>query len=94
MATQLRRYEIAEGAMDRMVEWFPKIIPVRQKFGFEVNFAYADRETNQFIWSVSHPEDFEAADAVYGDSPERSAAFVGFESPVTAMYVAMVDEVI
>ncbi len=94
MATQLRRYEIAEGAMDRMVAWFPNIIPVREKFGFTVNFAYADRDTNQFIWSVSHPDDFSAAEAVYSDSPDRTAAFVGFESPVVAMHVAMVEEVV
>ena len=94
MPTQLRRYEIEDGAMDRMVAWFPNIIPVREKFGFTVNFAYADWETYQFIWSVSHPDDFAAAEAVYGESPERTAAFVGFENPVTAMHVAMVEEVV
>lgn len=76
-----------------MVEWFPNIIPVREKYGFTVNFAYADRDTNQFVWSVSHP-DFEEAEKVYGNSPERTAAFEGFESPVTEMYVTMVDEVV
>lgn len=94
MATQLRRYEIAEGQMDRMVEWFPNIIPVREKFGFVVNFAYADREVNEFIWAVSHPEDFAGAEAIYAESPERTQAFVGFESPVTAMHVSMVDQVV
>ncbi len=94
MATQLRRYEIADGQLDRMAEWFPKIIPVREKYGFTVNFAYADRDTNQFVWSVSHPGDFKAAEETYSSSPERTAAFEGFESPVEAMHVTMVDEVI
>ena len=96
MATQLRRYEVAEGGLDRLVEWFPRIVPVRAKFGFTVDFAYADRENNQFVWSTSRPGDvasFEAAVAEYNDSPERAAAFEGFESPVTAMHVAMVDSV-
>ena len=95
MATQLRRYELVDGGgLDRLTEWFPAIIPVREKYGFTVNFAYADREANQFVWSVSHPDDFAAAEAIYNDSPERAAAFVGFENPVTAMHVTMVDEVI
>lgn len=94
MATQLRRYEVADGQLDSLIEWFPNIIPVRTKFGFVVNFAYADRDTNEFIWSVSHPDDFEAAEAVYAESPERTAAFVGFDNPVTKMYITMVEEVV
>jgi hypothetical protein len=94
MATQLRRYEVAEGGLDRLVEWFPKIIPVREKYGFTVNFAYADRETNEFVWSVSHPGDFSAAEAEYSTSSERTEAFEGFDNPVTELHVTMVDEVV
>jgi len=94
MATQLRRYEVVDGGLDRLVEWFPNIIPVREKYGFTVNFAYADREANEFVWSVSHPDDFKAAEAVYNDSPERTAAFVGFDNPVAKLHVTMVDEVV
>lgn len=93
MATQLRRYTIAEGQMDRFVAWFPNIIPAREKYGFTVDFAYADREHSQFVWSVSHQGDFEAALNEYNDSPERKAAFEGFESPVKEMVLAMVDKV-
>lgn len=35
MATQLRRYDVIEGQMDSLVEWFPNIIAVREKFGFK-----------------------------------------------------------
>jgi hypothetical protein len=94
MATQLRRYTIAEDQMDRMVAWFPSIIPAREKYGFRIEFAYADRGNNQFVWAVSHDGDFDAALAEYNDSPERKAAFVGFESPVTDMTVGMVDQVV
>ncbi len=93
MATQLRRYSIADGGLDRMVKWFPNIVKVREKYGFTVDFAYADHENNEFVWGVSHPGDFEAALAIYNDSPERAAAFEGFDSPVTAMVVSMVDPV-
>ena len=97
MAVQLRRYEIAEGRLDDMVAWFPGIIPVREKFGYSVDFAYAVRDTNQFVWAVSYPgsvEDFEAALGEYNDSPDRAALFAGFESPVTSMHVAFVDSAI
>ncbi|MDH3683758.1 MAG: hypothetical protein OEV40_27870 [Acidimicrobiia bacterium] len=94
MATQLRRYEVAEGGLDRLVEWFPKIIPVREKYGFTVNFAYADRDTGEFVWSVSHPGDFTAAEADYAGSPERTAAFEGFDNPITAMHISMIEEVV
>ncbi len=93
MPTQLRRYTIAEGQMDRFVAWFPNIIPAREKYGFTVDWAYADKENNQFVWSVSHPGDFDAAVEVYNESPERKAAFEGFESPVTGMVLGMVDKV-
>ena len=97
MAVQLRRYEIADGRMDDMVAWFPAIIPVREKYGFSVEFAYADRETNQFVWAVSYPgsvEEYETAMEGYNDSPERAAVFADFESPVTGMHVAFVESVI
>lgn len=94
MTTQLRRYEVDPDRLDDLVEWFPTIVKVREQFGFTVDFAYADRENNQFIWAVSHPGDYDEALARYNDSPERAAAFEGFESPVTKMHVAMVDQVI
>lgn len=96
MAVQLRRYEVAEGRLDDMVEWFPAIVPIREKYGYTIEFAYADRENNEFVWAVSYPgevADFEAALGGYNDSPERAAAFAGFDSPVTAMHVTFVDAV-
>ncbi|MCP5029467.1 MAG: hypothetical protein GY929_24615 [Actinomycetia bacterium] len=94
MAVQLRRYEVEPGRLDDLVAWFPKIIPVRQQYGFTVDFAYADHDNNQFVWAVSHPgsvEDYEAAMKSYDTSPERAAIFEGFNSPVKAMTVAFVD---
>lgn len=91
---QLRRYEILPGEMDAFVAWFPNIVPVREKYGFKVEFAYADREKNEFVWVVSHEGDYEAALAVYNDSPERAAAFEGQPTRVAKMHLAMVESAI
>ncbi len=91
MTTQLRRYEVEPDRLQDLVDWFPTIVKVREQFGFTVDFAYADRENSQFIWSVSHPGDYDAALALYENSAERAAAFENFSSPVTKMHVAMVD---
>ena len=89
--TQLRRYEITPGQMDSFLEWFPNIVPVREKYGFTVQFAYADRENNQFVWAVSHDGDFNAAFEEYNVSPERTAAFAGQPQRVDKAHIALVD---
>ncbi|MFT7597392.1 MAG: hypothetical protein ACI8TP_000310 [Acidimicrobiales bacterium] len=95
MATQLRRYSIAdEAGLDRISAWIPNIVAVREKYGFTVDFIYADRENLELVWSVSHTGDFDAALEKYNNSPERAAAFEGFESPVKEMQVSMVDTVV
>tara|TARA_Y100000590_G_scaffold360116_1_gene416246 strand:- start:4420 stop:4713 length:294 start_codon:yes stop_codon:yes gene_type:complete len=93
MTAQLRRYEVEAGQMDRLVEWFPTIAAVRDQYGFTIEAAYADTENSEFVWIVSYPGDieaFEAALADYNDSPERAAAFDGFNSPVTKMHLSYV----
>jgi len=94
MAVQLRRYEVVDGMMDDLLEWFPQIIAVREKFGFKVEFMYADRENNQLVWAVSHPGDYDAAYEEFAASPERAAVFEGQPKRVEEMHVAMVDTVI
>jgi hypothetical protein len=91
MAVQLRRYEVVDGEMDALLEWFPRIIAVREKFGFTVEFLYVDREHNELIWAVSHPGDFDAAFEALAASPERAAAFAGQPVRVAKMHLAMVD---
>ena len=94
MATQLRRYEVKPGMLDQLVEWFPTIVQAREKYGFTVDFAFADRERNQFVWAVSHPGDFDGALEEYNSSPERAAAFEGQPPMVDEMHLAMVDTVV
>jgi hypothetical protein len=94
MATQLRRYQVIDGMMDSLLEWFPTIIAVREKFGFTVEFMYVDREANELIWAVSHPGDYDAAYEEMSASPERAAAFEGQPKRVESMQVSMVETVI
>lgn len=96
MATQLRRYQIAEGRMDDFLAFFPTMSPVRASHGFSVDFAYADRENNEFVWSTTHDGDvdaFKAAEAIYNDSPARAQALKGGVGLVEAMHVSMVEQV-
>ena len=94
MTVQLRRYEVERGGLARLVEWFPTIAQVRDQYGFTIEAAYADQENSEFVWIVSYPgtlDDFESAVATYNESPERAAAFEGFDSPVTQMHLSYVS---
>jgi hypothetical protein len=90
---QLRRYQILPGEMNAFVEWWPSILPARKQYGFKVLFAFVDESTNQFIWAVSHDDDFDQAEKVYMDSPERAAAFAGVPRRVEESFVSKVTVV-
>ena len=74
--TQLRRYQLPldPAEQDRWLAWWRGIVPPREQYGFEVLFAYLDRESGEFTWAVRH-DDFDAAEAEYMASPERAAVF-------------------
>jgi len=46
------------------------------------------------MWAVSHDGDFKAAMVEYDPSPERAAAFAGFDNPIVKMHLSFVDEVV
>ena len=77
MATQLRDYRIAAGALDEFVnEWRTRIAPIRIALGFTIAGAWTVREESRFVWLLSHPGDwdaFEGADRGYHASPGRAA---------------------
>ena len=76
MKTALRLYRIRPGELDAFVaEWRAAIVPLRRRFGFTVDAAWASRETDTFVWLLRYvgSEDWETADAAYYDSPERAA---------------------
>ena len=74
MVTQVRLFTVRPGRMDAwLAGWRRKIVPLRRRFGFEVEGGWIDRGSNRFLWILSlSPEiDWARRDAEYYDSPER-----------------------
>ena len=74
MEYQLRRYRIAPGKLDEFIGvWKAGVVPLRERFGFQVHSAWSIEESSEFVWVISHdgPEGFDAADAAYYASEER-----------------------
>lgn len=93
MATQLRRYEIEPGKLDEFVAWFAGLIPARASYGLSLDFAYADHENSEFIWSTSADGDIDAfkeIEATYNASPERAAVYGDYKPPVNKLNVSFV----
>ena len=89
MVSQLRMYRAKDGELDAFIqEWKATVLPLRRKFGFKLEGAWAIRERGEFIWIISYdgPEGFEARDAAYYASPERKAL-----TPDPARHLAHTD---
>ena len=82
---QLKRYWIAPGKWDDYLAIWRKIAAVRERCGFTICCAFADRETNVFTWAISHP-DFEAGAAAYYADEERKAYSRTDHDPLTGAY--------
>ena len=89
-SVQLRRYEIKAGEMAHFLEAVRAAFPVREQYGFTVQFALVDEERNQFVWAVSHDGDFAAAEAAYYESPERAALPANPADFIDVMHLGMV----
>jgi hypothetical protein len=90
MISQLRLYTINKGKLDEFVNaWLKGVVPLRLKMGFTVDGAWTVKETNQFIWILSYdgPEDWQAKQDQYYNSPERKAL-----DPDPAEYIARIEE--
>lgn len=96
--TQLRRYQLAEGALAAWAEhWRENVLPLRRAFGFEVLFAYADHANSQFVWAIRFDgtaEELAARDKAYHDSPEWAARNAGKNGPIQRATVALVEEIV
>ena len=94
MTTQLRRYEIEPGKLGEFVDWFQGLLPARASYGLSLDWAYADHENSQFVWSTSHDgslEEFKAVEETYNGSPERAAVYGDYKPPVTKLHVSFVE---
>ena len=94
---QLRRYTMEPGRLPAFLDWFPKVVAVREQFGFRVLFAYADREAETFTWAVEHggdADEFRSVEQVYNASDERAKAFETFPAGIARMEVGLVDVVV
>jgi NIPSNAP len=73
---QLRIYKISVGHMAEFTEgWRTHIVPSRERFGFKIVTALADTESGDFVWLLrwDGPEEYEAADRAYYESPGRKS---------------------
>ncbi len=73
MQTQVRIYRIQPGRLDAwLAEWRAHIVPLRRRYGFQVEAAWASVEGDTFVWMLAYDgEDWDAAERAYYESPER-----------------------
>lgn len=94
MSTQLRRYQFAEGTLaEWLPHWHENVVPLRQRYGFRVLFAYADHDNSQFVWALEYggtPEELQAREREYYDSPEWAERTVGKNSDIHKTTVSVV----
>ena len=92
---QLRRYKISEGKLTEFTGWLKStLIPVREGFGYRVEFQLVDREAHEFIWCVSlegDQESFLKIQDQYNTSSERAVAFQTFPNCIDSMQISFVD---
>ena len=94
--TELRRYRIADGQADAFTDWFRRAAVTRQPYGFEVEFAYLDRTTGDFVWAVRHAGDLERfveAERQWRADPERARVFADLPDCLLEAHTAKVEPV-
>lgn len=90
MEYQLRQFRIAPTKLDEFIDaWIVGVVPLRERFGFQIHGAWSIAESNEFVWVIGYdgPEGFDAADAAYYASEERRRL-----SPDPAQYIARAKE--
>ncbi len=90
--TLLRRYEIKSDDWESFLDVWRRIVVVRKRHGFQVLFAFEDREENVFTWAIHHPGDIDKAADLYYKDPERVELEI-VERYVTGWKVTTVTEV-
>jgi hypothetical protein len=95
---QLRRYELVPEEFEAFLEWWSsRLAPARAAAGFTIEFASADHESREFTWVTSAPgsiSDFEALEAAYMKSPERTAAFANTPKRIAVAHLSYVTQLV
>lgn len=90
MEYQLRRFRIAPGKLEEFIHaWKAGVVPLRERFGFQIHGAWSIAESNEFVWVISYDgrEGFDVADAAYYASEERRGL-----SPDPAGHIARAEK--
>ena len=92
---QLRRYKITAGEMSGFTAWLNStLIPVREEFGFRVEFKLVDKETSEFVWCVSLAGDeaeFLKVQDQYNNSAQRAKAVETLPKCIESMQISFVE---
>ncbi len=92
---QLRRYKIADGKLPEFTSWLNStLIPVRESFGFRVEFQLVDKEAGEFVWCVSLGGDennFLKIQEQYNESPQRAKAVETLPKCIVSMQISFVE---
>ena len=70
------------------------LIPVREGFGFRVEFQLVDQQADEFIWCVSlagDEESFLKVQEQYNTSSERAKAMETFPACIDSMQISFVE---
>ena len=93
---QLRHYQIVPGMLEEFRAWLnQEVLPIRNKFGFHVEFMYVDNKKSEFIWAVSVEgtlDDFLEIENRYDSSEERLAAGMKRPDCFVSVDTRFVDE--
>jgi ribosomal protein L11 methylase PrmA len=97
MQTQLRDYRIRPGHMDDWIAgWESGIVPLREREGFVIVGAWADRPHDRFVWVVGYAgaDGFAAAEERYHASSVRIALDPNPSDFVQDATLDMVDDMV
>jgi hypothetical protein len=91
--SQLRIYTVDPATSGEWARVFHEhIVPLREQHGFSVDWSLLSEDGTRFVWLTSHdcPEGWDAAEATYYASPERSALPFSPADYISAHDVTMV----
>ena len=94
---QFRRYELErDGARDFVAWAVNEIFPLREKFGFKVEWSYFDEANSEFVWLASADgtaAEFEALSEAWEQSAGRAEAVKLMPSALIKINASIVERV-